>query len=382
MERDLIAIGRDQRGTFNWIPNSAALMLHGRATLLERKPMQAIVRAIDVGFGYTKLVTGTFGSETRCTSFPSLACLSTRDPSRSLGAERRRTFAIPIKGVFYEVGPDVMLAGDGFRATQLHSRYIDTPEYLALARGALRTMKVDTIDLLVVGLPVAMFGAQKAALEKLMTGTHDVGDGKTVVVRKALAMAQPHGALIDYAAQHDRVVEMEDEHSLVIDPGSRTFDWLVARGMKLSHKRSHSVDRGVSDILNLIADDVSAEIGAPYAHLDAIDIALRTNRPLTVYQKTYPLARTKPMVESIARQAVATMMRRIGASYDVQNVILVGGGAFLFKRAVLQAFSSHQVREVKDPIFANVRGYQIAGNNYAATSLRDSECLGDKRGDA
>jgi plasmid segregation protein ParM len=73
-----------------------------------------------------------------------LACLSTRDPSASLGAEGRRTFAIPIKGVFYEVGPDVNLAGDGFRATQIHHRYIDTPEYLALARGAMRSMKVET----------------------------------------------------------------------------------------------------------------------------------------------------------------------------------------------------------------------------------------------
>ena len=101
--------------------------------------MNAIVRAIDVGFGYTKFTTGGTAADIRCASFPSLACLSTRDPSASLGAERRRTFAIPIKSVFYEVGPDVVLAGDGFRATQIHHRYIDTPEYLALACGAMRS---------------------------------------------------------------------------------------------------------------------------------------------------------------------------------------------------------------------------------------------------
>ena len=75
--------------------------------------MTAVVRAIDVGFGYTKFTTGGTAADIRCASFPSLACLSTRDPSASLGAERRRTFAIPIKSVFYEVGPDVVLAGDG-----------------------------------------------------------------------------------------------------------------------------------------------------------------------------------------------------------------------------------------------------------------------------
>jgi len=335
--------------------------------------MELIIRAVDVGYGNTKYVTGATGAgsdDIRCASFPSLAYPFPRDPSTTLGADRRKTVAIPIGGMFYEVGPDVMLAADAFRATQIHDGYIDTPEYLALARGALRMMKVDAIDLLVVGLPVAIFGAKKAALEKLMTGTHDVGGGKTVLVRKALAMAQPNGALIDYASQHDKVVAMENEHSLVIDPGSRTFDWLVARGMKLSYKRSHSVNRGVSDILQVIADDISLEIGKPYNQLDAIDLALRTGKNLAIFQRTYSIARMRPVVDSVAKQAVGAMMRRIGEFYDVQHVILVGGGAFLFKKAVKEAFATHQILEVKEPMFSNLRGYQIAGTNYAYTAMQ------------
>ena len=334
--------------------------------------MESIVRAVDVGFGNTKFVTGIGGgkgSDIRCASFPSRAYPSTRDPSKALGSEGRKTFAIPIGGLFYEVGPDVMLAADAFRATQIHGDYIETPQYLALARGALRMMKIDTIDLLVVGLPVSAFAAKKAALEKLMTGRHDVGGGKTVVVRKALAMAQPNGALIDYATQHDKVEALEHEHSLVIDPGSRTFDWLVARGMTLSHKQSHSVNRGVSNMLQLIADDISEEIGQPYTNLDNIDLALRAGKSLSVYQRHYNPARMRPMVEIIAKDAVAAMMQRIGGAFNIQHVILVGGGAFLFKKAVKQAFSTHQILEVKEPMYANVRGYQIAGTNYAHTVL-------------
>jgi len=63
----------------------------------------------------------------------------------------------------------------------------------------------------------------------------------------------------------------------------------------------------------------------------------------------------------VARQAVGAMLRRVGESYDVQNVILVGGGAYLFKKAVKDAFSRHRVLEVKEPLYANLRGYQIAG---------------------
>ncbi|WP_431258536.1 hypothetical protein ACQ86G_29265 [Roseateles chitinivorans] len=75
------------------------------------------------------------------------------------------------------------------------------------------------------------------------------------------------------------------------------------------------------------------------------------------------------MVEIIARDAVAAMMRRIGGAFNVQHVILVGGGAFLFRKAVKQAFRTHQILEVKEPMFANVRGYQIAGMNYAQSVL-------------
>jgi plasmid segregation protein ParM len=325
--------------------------------------MGPIVRSIDVGYGFTKYIVGETPSGPRCASFPSIACLSTSDPSKAQRAGRLNTWAVPIGGVFYEVGPDVHLAADAFRATQLHEHYVQTPEYLALARGAMRAMKVDAIDLLVVGLPVAMYATAKTALEKLMTGTHDVGGGISVTVRQARAMAQPHGALIDFATRHDAVVRMEHEYSLVIDPGSRTFDWLLAHGMKLSHKRSHSVDRGIWDVLNLIADDISAEIGVPYTNLDAIDQALRRRKSLTIYQKPYRLSRMSPIVEGVARQAVAAMMRRVGATYDVQNVILVGGAAFLFRKAVREAFKAHVVVDVEEPFFANVRGYQIAGRN-------------------
>ncbi|MEW6707676.1 MAG: hypothetical protein AB1430_22755 [Pseudomonadota bacterium] len=88
------------------------------------------------------------------------------------------------------------------------------------------------------------------------------------------------------------------------------------------------------------------------------------------------------MVESIARQAVAAMMRRIGPAYDVRNVILVGGGAFLFRKAVKQAFASHEVLEVKEPMFANVRGYQIAGCNYLATATQGTAALAAEGGTA
>ncbi|WP_420475184.1 PRTRC system protein D [Noviherbaspirillum sp. ST9] len=331
--------------------------------------MEKIVRAVDVGFGNTKFVTGCTDNDIRCASFPSVAYPSARDLSMVPAAERRKTLAVPIDGLFYEVGPEVGLAAESFRATQMHDRYTETPEYAALLCGALGMMKVAIVDLLVVGLPVAALASKKSALEKAMTGKHEVGGGRTVTVRKALAIAQPQGALVYYASLHQKWKAIEQEQSLIIDPGARTFDWLVAKGMRLVQKKSHSVNRGMFDVLQAIATEISADIGMPYRDFDAIDIALRTGKNPMIYQKPYDIAPLMPIARTIAQQAVSSMMQWIEAAYSFQNIILVGGGAFLFKKAVKEAFPKHRIHEVKEPMYANVKGFQIAGMNYVSSAL-------------
>ena len=148
--------------------------------------MDLIVRAVDVGSGNTKFVAAASGADIRCVSFPSVAYPSSDGLPSWPSGDRRKTTFIPIGALFYEVGPEVALAADTFRAKQLHDEYTESPEYMALLRGALGMMKVSHIDLLVVGLPVALFAVKKAALEKAMTGKHDVGDGKTVTVALSL----------------------------------------------------------------------------------------------------------------------------------------------------------------------------------------------------
>ena len=331
--------------------------------------MELIVRAVDVGSGNTKFVTGVVGNEIRCASFPSVAYPSSGETPHWPASERRKTVCIPVGPLFYEVGPDVGLAADTFRAKQLHDEYTESPEYMALLRGALSMMKVSHIDLLIVGLPVALFSLKKSALEKTMAGEHQIGGGKTVTVAKAMAVAQPQGALVHYAAEHKKMATIGTEQSLVIDPGSRTFDWLVTRGMRLVQKQSHSINRGMSDVLRLLAAEISTDVGSPYRDYDAIDLALRSGKSPVIFQKPYDMGRHLPLAESVAQQAVSTMRQWIETPESLQNIILVGGGAFLFKKAVKAAFPKHRIHEVKEPMFANVRGFQLAGQNYAASAI-------------
>jgi plasmid segregation protein ParM len=324
--------------------------------------MPYVVRAIDVGFGQTKYVSALGDAAIECAHFPSVAIPSLVDTSRStvLGG-RRRTVAVPVGPMFYEVGHDIDFVGAHARPALSIEGYATSPEHQALLRGALHFMNVDHVDLLVLGLPVAVFAQRKAHLEKLATGEHQVGKGRTVTVSRALAVAQPQGALVTYAVQHGALEAIRQQESLIIDAGSRTFDWLCARGLRLVANRSHSAPYGVYDVTSRIAEAITAEIGETYDDRDAIDLALRKLKALSLFGKPLPVERYRPVVESIAQEAVRAMSLSIGGKYRFDNIVLVGGGAHLFKRALKEAFPRQRLQEVAEPIYANVRGFQRAG---------------------
>jgi plasmid segregation protein ParM len=326
--------------------------------------MTTIVRAIDVGFGLTKFVTGSSNGRVECSHFPSLAFYAMSARSSDAIGGKRKTVCVPVDGLHFEVGPEVELAADRYRARQLHDGYTETAEYRALMAGALHYMRLDVIDLLVIGLPVAQFLARRAALEKAMTGSFSVGRKARVHVKRVLVVAQPQGALFDYGLQQVQRSAAAPGRSLVIDVGRRTFDWLVTRGMKVESNMSHSVARGVSDILMAIAAKVSAEIGEEFLALDTIDSALRNGKSLRIYQEDHDLKKFEPLVQHIAEQAVSALVSRMDATFDVEDVVLVGGGAYLFKRAVKRRFPKHRIHEVHDPLHANVRGFQLLGEQY------------------
>lgn len=328
--------------------------------------MPAVVRAIDVGYGNTKFVVGRTAGEIRCAMFPSVSSASLGNPCRNTLGERRRTIVVPVNGMYHEVGPDALAARDHFRPTHMHDGYTDSPAYRAFVCAAMNSMKVDEIDALVLGLPVATFLQKKAALERAWSAEFDVGDGRKVRIRKTIVLAQPMGALAYYAHASGKLERLAKEQSLVIDPGARTFDWLVTRGMTLVQNRSSSVNRGVFDIAKAITKEIARELGTDYRDYEAVDEALRTKKPLTLYQKPYELGKFARLIGEIANEAVSSMLGEIGDPAALQNIVLVGGGADLFGKAVRKAFPKHRVDEVKEPIFANVRGFQLAGEHFAA----------------
>lgn len=333
----------------------------------EEVAMDAVVRSIDVGYGSVKYVTATQEDQIRCAHFPSAAYATDEGASAidPMGA-RRKTVRIPVDGLFYEVGPDVHLAGGLFCARHMHDAYCATPEYRALARGAMYWMKVERIDLLMLGLPVAVAPLRSAALERAMTGTHDLGRGRSVHVARVKVIAQPRGALFYYGMSHDRMAQLRNEVNLVIDPGSRTFDWVVSRGLQMIQARSHSLNRGMYDVAASVAAAISKVRGLPFQDLERIDVALRDGKRPKVDGQEYDITRHLARARAIAEEAVSEMIAHVGNGGDIDNIILVGGGAYFFKPAIKQAFPKHRIQELREGLFCNVRGFQLAGQELLA----------------
>ena len=202
-----------------------------------------------------------------------------------------------------------------------------------------------------------------------MLGRHDVGRGKTVQVERARVVPQPQGALMYYGHVHNRVVEIRKERSLIIDPGARTFDWLVTQGMQLVEKKSHSVNRGMFDVLQAIASGISKSTGTQFREYDLVDTALRGGKNPVIFQEEYDLSKHLPLARKVAEQAIGEMLHYVGDASDIKNIILVGGGAFFFKKAIKEAFPKHRIYELKDALYANVKGFQLAGVEYAKTLI-------------
>ena len=133
------------------------------------------------------------------------------------------------------------------------------------------------------GLHAPQGGTAEGDDGQIRGGPQSYGRGQTGVGRGA-----NHKAM--YAVFGDQAnAKLRHGRTLVIDAGSRTFDWLVTLDSKVVGKMSDSVNRGVHDILLKIAAAIASETGRGYLNLEAIDRALRSRKPLRAYKRSVDL---------------------------------------------------------------------------------------------
>lgn len=319
------------------------------------------VRAIDAGYGNTKFVSSRVsGGEIICKQFPSLSPAAANLDISSGVIARRDTVTIEVDGTKYETGPDVGLALGTHTSRVLHKNFTNTPEYLVLNRAALFYMHQTQIDLLVVGLPVSMLASRNDTLKQKLEGLQNVANGETVHVRRTLVLAQPLGGFIHYSLTRGLYSQFRQQRNLIVDVGFFTLDWILAKGIQPIPKRCGSFAGGMHSVLRRLAQTISENFGVDFDDLVALDDGLRSGI-LHIFGKQVDLERYLPAMKPVVNESVNALVNIAGDGQDIDNIVIVGGGAPFFRDEISRRFPTHHVETVQDSVFANVKGFQLAG---------------------
>lgn len=348
-----------------------------------------VVRAVDLGYGNVKFTMShddAFGSIV-CDLFPSRSPLAS-DKGLSAGILRsRNTATLRINQTEYEVGKEVAKAqGANDSTAVLDKKFCLSDAHMARLRGALHYMSTPdskghnnlpgkTIHLLVVGLPVNTYFEKgiREELQKALIGEHPLEGDNAVTVERVIVLPQPMGAFFDYSFEKGLFDEMKEQNTLVIDPGYNTFDWLFSEGVVPNTARSDSTVRGTNYVLRAMADAMKKEEHwdtQPETLVRMLDDHFRTGRPFIVYGRPVEVSQYLPAGRGIINEAVSAMINKVGDGADIQYIILAGGGAQLYQGVIAERFPRHNILVMDTPVFANVRGFQLAGERQILSLLR------------
>ena len=191
--------------------------------------------AIDIGYFSTK-VASSGNNKINALAFPSQCARVQEEQIISVGMTALSGVNVEVDGSSYFVGPDSGLQTKGRESRTISENFVETPEYMALYKGALHYILRDyaqqikghekvSIRRVVAGLPLNTFSEKKEGVRALLEGTHQIPspDGKSVevVVKSVTVIPQPQGAMINAGTSLPKS-EMKDFYSqnlLIIDLG-------------------------------------------------------------------------------------------------------------------------------------------------------------------
>jgi len=247
--------------------------------------------------------------------------------------------------------------------------WIETPEYLALFYAALGQISEASWfnGRLVTALPILDFERDKEALRNLLQGEHRFSfqsRGQRVTIQDARIIPQGWGAVLAQLFDEKGKVcnpDLATQRVAVVDCGGRTVNYLAVHGLADLPSQSKGTDRGAWHVVRA----VKAWLDTEYPGLSAIQDheIMRAILLGEIYHGKTRVDLTPvvhPIIAEIAGEIVNTASQYWGEGAPTfRSVLVIGGGAYLFGPAILDAFSQAVVLE--RPEFANAQG----GLNFA-----------------
>ncbi len=349
---------------------------------MKSNPMIVGARAVDVGYfnvKHTLAPSPAHGGRAGVAVFPAVAPVLKFGIARGIdGTSQPEGCVVPIGGVTYFVGPGAPQRGSGVEARIVGEDYSASDKYLALLRGALHYMAQDAqagdqlvIRRLALGLPLNTYFDACEQLSMRAVGEHVIGDADTqhtVTVEKVRVIVQPQGAMINFGYRNGG--EALDGLTLVVDVGGGTLDWYLSEGTTPHWERSGAYPKAMLACAWAVADRINPRWRNQTTIIGRIDKAIREEHEFfTVQAVQYPLAEYRPAVEQVLDEALDQMVSSVGSLNDVDHILFTGGGASVFQRHLHQRYPLLRkiTRMDDDPVFSNVRGFQVVAENDLAS---------------
>jgi len=313
---------------------------------------------IDIGYSSVKTVAGP----DRLVTFPSV-----------VGTPDRARFAVNSTDgqVIIDLpGEGSWLVGEG-AITQ--SRFVDRREDRGwIASGAYRRLMLAAFTdataatwcelVVVTGLPVAFYSADKDALRDRFLGHHRVArEGRraqTFQVTECRVIPQPFGALLAEALNDQgRIVSQDLATGAVgvIDIGGKTTNLLSVNRLAEIGRETASIDLGAWDVARAVREYLADH--CPNLELrdhQVIDAIIK--RHVKYFGTAVNLGDViDATLEPMADQVIAQATQLWNGAAGLEAILVAGGGALLLGPYLARSFP--HVRVVNNPVFANALGY-------------------------
>jgi plasmid segregation protein ParM len=343
-----------------------------------------IIRALEVGFGSTSMVTGVRedGSPEILTYSSNVSLVDPTKRDLSAGLNNRNTVRVDINDSKYEIGIDASLSSDKNAGRVLNSKYVTSDQYQALLFGSLVYMGSERIDLLVLALPVENWH-RRDELKKIVIGNHTI-NGKKYEICDCWVIVQPMGGLLAHATNNgqEAFTEMREQNILSLDPGFGTFDFLFSRGLVLNDSRSGGVELGMSAVLSSVARVLKMAFpdldSIPLEQIDEAFWKHKNHIRISGRKYPFPVCNGKDLdgkdvnikfdvrsaINSVTSSAMTATVNKVGSGGDVDLILLMGGPFEVFLPAVKEAFPTHNVVVVDSPATAICIGMYYGGLQY------------------
>lgn len=247
-------------------------------------------------------------------------------------------------------------------------------EGMALMNTAIALLhepKKEIVCRLVTGLPVNLYASQKEKYTRALEGWHHlkfIGDRspeRRIKIEKCKVLPQPLGSV--FGAVLDESGNLTNErlassNLCVLDIGANTVDLCRMDALDFVDRESATfLDIGVFDcfrqlsveIFNLLGVEIPPEEIEPHLRNKSIKVRGQRQSIIHVVDKVF-----REAAEKIAARA-RNVWRNI---WQVDKILVTGGGAELFGDYIDQAFESTGLVEVSvRGVFANVVGYMRYG---------------------